>query len=75
MDKYDATKLHPLPAGSAFRDGRMPHFSGTKGEEVILQVEGRTASDINYVNLADDPRKKLCEAGDSGLVIDSTGKC
>ena len=35
----------------------MRHFAWTKGE-TIIQVHGVGPFDINYVNAADDPRKK-----------------
>jgi hypothetical protein len=57
-DKFDASAAKPMPAGSY---GRMPpgvsHFAYAKGETVI-QVHGNGPWAIDYVNPADDPRKK-----------------
>ena len=58
-DKLDAEKAKTFPAGSVHTlPPKVPHFALTKGEEVIVQVNsvGPTATD--YVNPADDPRKK-----------------
>ncbi|EXF94565.1 signal peptide protein [Pseudomonas fluorescens HK44] len=57
-DKYDATKLHEFPAGSIYGEGHVRHFGASKGTEVILQVDGPGPTGIDYVNPADDPRKK-----------------
>jgi hypothetical protein len=47
-----------MPAGSYSRMPRgMRHFAQAKGE-TILQVHGVGPFEINYVNPADDPRKK-----------------
>jgi anti-sigma factor ChrR (cupin superfamily) len=57
-DKLDQTKTKPLSAGSvAIMQPKTNHFAWTK-EETIVQVHGVGPWTINYVNPADDPRKK-----------------
>jgi quercetin dioxygenase-like cupin family protein len=57
-DQLDPTKTKPLPAGSvAIMQSKTNHFLWTK-EETIVQVHGVGPWAINYVNPADDPRKK-----------------
>ncbi len=57
-DKLDASKTMPLTAGSvAIMQPKTNHFAWTK-EETIVQVHGVGPWGINYVNPADDPRKK-----------------
>jgi hypothetical protein len=57
-DKLDMSKTQALPAGSvAIMQPRTNHFAWT-GEETIVQVHGVGPWAINYVNPADDPRKK-----------------
>jgi hypothetical protein len=57
-DKLDQTKTKSLPAGSvAIMQPKTNHFLWTK-EETIVQVHGVGPWTINYVNPADDPRKK-----------------
>jgi hypothetical protein len=57
-DKLDPTKTQALPAGGvAIMQPNMNHFAWTK-EETILQVHGVGPWAVNYVNPADDPRKK-----------------
>jgi quercetin dioxygenase-like cupin family protein len=57
-DKVDADAARELPAGSfACMPKGMNHFAWCKGE-TILQVHGVGPFEINYVNAADDPRKK-----------------
>jgi hypothetical protein len=57
-DKLDPTKTKPLPTGSvAIMQPKTNHFLWTK-EETIVQVHGVGPWAINYVNPADDPRKK-----------------
>jgi hypothetical protein len=57
-DKFDSVKLQPLPAGSfgVMLTGTK-HFAMTK-VETIVQLHGVGPWGINYVNPADDPRKK-----------------
>ena len=57
-DKLDAAKTMPLSAGSvAIMSPKTQHFAWTR-EETIIQIHGVGPSAINYVNPADDPRKK-----------------
>jgi len=57
-DKLDESKATPLPVGSiAIMQPHTSHF-GVFNEETILQVHGIGPWQINYVNPADDPRKK-----------------
>ena len=58
-DTFDETKLQAFPAGTFYSTpADTPHFSATK-DEVIIQESGMgPGSGINYVNPADDPRKK-----------------
>jgi hypothetical protein len=57
-EKFDEKAAKPMPAGSYGRMGAgVKHFAYTKGETVI-QVHGDGPWTIDYVNPADDPRKK-----------------
>ena len=57
-DKLDVSKTKPLSAGSfAVMQPKTQHFAWTK-EETVVQVHGIGPWAINYVNPADDPRKK-----------------
>lgn len=57
-DKLDMTKTTALSAGSvAIMQPKTHHFGWTK-EETIVQVHGVGPWAINYVDPADDPRKK-----------------
>src|SRR5262245_45738389 len=57
-EKFDAEHSQALTAGSYMRMPKtMRHFAWAKGE-TIIQVHGIGPFDINYVNAADDPRKK-----------------
>jgi hypothetical protein len=57
-DKLDPTKTQAIPAGGvAIMQPKMNHFAWTK-EETILQVHGVGPWAVNYVDPADDPRKK-----------------
>lgn len=54
----DPSKTKPLAAGSvAIMQPKTHHFAWTK-EETIVQIHGVGPWAINYVNPADDPRKK-----------------
>jgi quercetin dioxygenase-like cupin family protein len=58
-EKFDEAKLKALPPGSFFTEPKnAPHFAMAKTEDVILQVTAMGPSGTNYVNPADDPRKK-----------------
>ena len=57
-DKLDESKTRALPVGSiAIMQPKTTHF-GMFNEETILQVHGIGPWQIDYVNPADDPRKK-----------------
>jgi len=57
-DKLDPAKTQAVPVGGvAIMQAKMNHFAWTK-EETILQVHGVGPWAVNYVNPADDPRKK-----------------
>ena len=57
-DKFNADASEALPAGSFVKMPKeMHHFAWAKGE-TIVQVHGTGPFEINYVNAADDPRKK-----------------
>jgi hypothetical protein len=57
-DKLDRYKSELLkPGGFVSLPAKMNHFAWTK-EETILQVHGVGPWAVNYVNPADDPRKK-----------------
>ncbi len=57
-DKFDASALHDFPTGSyVVMPRRMHHFGTAKGE-AIVQVDAMGPFVLNYVNPADDPRKK-----------------
>jgi hypothetical protein len=57
-EKFNADASEALPAGSFVRMPKeMRHFAWAKGE-TIIQVHGSGPFEINYVNAADDPRKK-----------------
>ncbi len=57
-DKLDMAKGEELPVGSfAVMPAQTNHFAYTKGE-TIIQLHGIGPWGINYVNPADDPRKR-----------------
>ena len=57
-EKFDPSKMEELPAGSFWYTPKaMRHFAKAQGE-TIVQLHGIGPYDINYVNPADDPRKK-----------------
>jgi len=57
-DKLDPSKTQAISAGGvAIMQPKMNHFAWTK-EETILQVHGVGPWAVNYVDPADDPRKK-----------------
>jgi hypothetical protein len=57
-DKFNSDASEAMPAGSFVRMPKeMRHFAWAKGE-TIIQVHGIGPFEINYVNAADDPRKK-----------------
>src|SRR5262245_45333784 len=57
-DQLDTSKTKPLTAGSvAIMQPKTNHFAWTS-EETVVQLHGVGPWGINYVNPADDPRKK-----------------
>ena len=57
-DKLDMSKTKALPAdGISIMQPKTNHFAWTK-EETVIQIHGMGPWGINYVNPADDPRKK-----------------
>jgi quercetin dioxygenase-like cupin family protein len=57
-DKFEQTGGHELGAGAfALMPAGTRHYASAKGETVI-QLHGTGPWGINYVNAADDPRKK-----------------
>jgi hypothetical protein len=57
-EKFEASATQELPAESYMRMPKgMHHFAWFKGE-TIIQIHGEGPFQINYVNPADDPRKK-----------------
>ena len=57
-DKFDDAKMMAFPAGSfAYLDPDMHHYAMAAGATEI-QIHGMSPLAINYVNPADDPRKK-----------------
>jgi quercetin dioxygenase-like cupin family protein len=58
-DKVDAKKATGLPAGGFhFLPAKEHHYAFSKGPTVV-QVSGNGPFDINYLNPADDPQKKM----------------
>lgn len=57
-EKADISKGMELPSGSFFlMDPKSAHYAWATGETVV-QINGTGPWGINYVNPADDPRKK-----------------
>ena len=57
-EKFDTTKGKALEAGAfAYLAPKTNHFAWSKGETVV-QLHGEGPWQINYLNPADDPRKK-----------------
>ena len=57
-DKFDKTKTHALTAGAiGIMQPGTNHFAWTS-DEVVVQLNGTGPWGIDYVNPADDPRKK-----------------
>ena len=56
--KFDKEKTKALPPGSTvIIQPKTNHFLWTS-EETVIQVHGVGPQDLNYVDPADDPRKK-----------------
>jgi quercetin dioxygenase-like cupin family protein len=57
-DQFEEAGLHEFPVGSyVLMPRRMHHFGIGKGD-TVLQIFGQGPFVLNYVNPADDPRKK-----------------
>lgn len=57
-EKFDRARTMALTPGSiAIMQPKTPHFAWTK-EETVVQLHGMGPWAVNYVNPADDPRKK-----------------
>ena len=57
-DKFDESAAKQLPVGSfALMPRKMSHFAFASGE-TIVQIHGTGPFELNYVNPADDPRRK-----------------
>ena len=58
-ERFDTAQGHALPVGSvAIMQPGTRHFAWTTDQETVLQLNGNGPWGINYVNPADDPRKK-----------------
>lgn len=58
-DKFEVTKLKAYPAGSFYViPAQVSHFHWTKSGETIAQVNAIGPTSIDYLDPADDPRKK-----------------
>jgi quercetin dioxygenase-like cupin family protein len=58
-ESFDPNKLKMFTAGSVYTEPlNTPHFTETKEEGAILQATGVGPFGTQYVNPADDPRKK-----------------
>jgi quercetin dioxygenase-like cupin family protein len=58
-DKFDPAKGELVKAGSInVVPAKQPHFAWTGNEEAIIQIQYTGPSGIDFINPADDPRKK-----------------
>jgi len=58
-DQFDSAKLKTFPAGSVYiLPADVSHFHLTGSEETIVQINSVGPSGIDFVNPADDPKKK-----------------
>jgi len=58
-DKFDPKKLKTFPAGSVFTlPANVAHFNETGSAETTIQINSIGPTSTDFVNLADDPRKK-----------------
>jgi quercetin dioxygenase-like cupin family protein len=56
---FDAGKMREYPVGSVYHlPPNVPHFQMSGSSETIVQITGRGPSSTDYVNPADDPRKR-----------------
>ena len=58
-EKFDADKLHALPAGSFYTEpAGVPHFISTPDGEAVVQITGTGPTAVDYVDQAHAPQKK-----------------
>lgn len=58
-EKFDPSKGEMLKAGSVFAlPAKHPHYVWTTNEETVLQLHFTGPGGIDFINPADDPRKK-----------------
>lgn len=57
-DKLDTERGKALPAGSIFEMPATHHHFGWTSEETIIQEHGIGPLSVNYLNPADDPRRR-----------------
>lgn len=58
-EQFDAAKLKAFPTGSVYvLPAGVTHFHWAREGESIVQVTGQGPTATNYVNPADDPRRK-----------------
>jgi quercetin dioxygenase-like cupin family protein len=56
---FDAAKMKEYPTGSVYRlPANVPHFQMSGSSETIVQINARGPTSTDYVNPADDPRKR-----------------
>lgn len=57
-EKFDATKLIPLPTGSFYTEpANIPHFVATQGEGAVIEISGTGPSSQIWVDPAHAPKK------------------
>lgn len=57
-EKFDATKLIALPAGSFYTEpANIPHFVATKGEGAVIEISGTGPSSQIWVDPGHAPKK------------------
>jgi quercetin dioxygenase-like cupin family protein len=58
-DTYDESKLVAYPQGSvAYLPAKLSHYQFAKSDGYEIQISGIGPTDINYLNPADDPRRR-----------------
>jgi len=58
-EKFDASKGEMLPAGSTFSlPAKHAHYVCTTDQEVVVHIQFTGPAGIDFINPADDPRKK-----------------
>ena len=61
-EKFDEAKLKALPAGSFYTEPPSEaHFAETDDEAVVVQITGFGPSSTDYVDPAQDPRRRKAE--------------